>query len=75
MTAADGSAPRRVFAPGTTIDDLKAHMEPFAAHLGYKFNTESEFVDAVLESEMRSSTAMATSTVRVACGRAIPKRT
>ena len=52
MTAAEGSTPRRVFAPGTTIDDLKAHMEPFVAHLGYKFNTEGEFVDAVLESEI-----------------------
>ena len=52
MTASDGGTVRRVFAPGTTIDDLKAHMEPFAAHLGYKFNTESEFVDAVLESEI-----------------------
>ena len=43
---------RRVFAPGTTIDDLKAHMSPFAAHLGYKFNTEADFVADVLESEL-----------------------
>jgi len=44
--------PRRVFHPGTTIDDLKAYMGPFAERLGYKFNTESEFVDEVLESEL-----------------------
>ncbi len=43
---------RRVFGPGTTIDDLKAYMEPFAARLGYKFNTETEFVDEVLASEL-----------------------
>ena len=52
MTASEGKAPRRHFAEGTTIDDLKAHMEPFVAHLGYKFNTESDFVDIVLESEI-----------------------
>ena len=52
MAAAEGKAPRRHFAEGTTIADLKAHMEPFVAHLGYKFNTESDFVDAVLESEI-----------------------
>ena len=49
--AADTPA-RRVFAPGTTIDDLKAAMGPFAAHLGYKFNTETDFVDEVLASEL-----------------------
>jgi nitrite reductase/ring-hydroxylating ferredoxin subunit/ferredoxin-thioredoxin reductase catalytic subunit len=43
---------RRVLPPGTTIDDLKAYMVPFVAHLGYKLNTEAEFVDAVLESEI-----------------------
>lgn len=43
---------RRRFAPGTTIDDLKAYMEPFAASLGYKFNTEEWFVDEVLASEI-----------------------
>lgn len=43
---------RRVFAEGTTIDDLKAYMGPFAERLGYKFNTETEFVDEVLESEL-----------------------
>lgn len=46
------SALRRVFAPGTTIDDLKAYMGPFASRLGYKFNTETDFVDEVLESEI-----------------------
>jgi nitrite reductase/ring-hydroxylating ferredoxin subunit/ferredoxin-thioredoxin reductase catalytic subunit len=43
---------RRVFSAGTTTDDLKAFMAPFVAHLGYKFNTETEFVDEVLESEI-----------------------
>lgn len=43
---------RRVFAPGTTIDDLKEYMGPFVERLGYKFNTETEFVDEVLESEL-----------------------
>lgn len=43
---------RRMFHPGTTIDDLKAYMGPFAERLGYKFNTESDFVDEVLESEL-----------------------
>ncbi len=27
-------------------------MAPFAATLGYKFNTDSEFVDAVMRSEV-----------------------
>lgn len=43
---------RQMFPPGTTVADLKAFMEPFAARLGYKFNTETEFVDEVLESEL-----------------------
>lgn len=45
-------APRRVFALGTTAEDLKAYMGPFASRLGYKFNTETDFVDEVLESEL-----------------------
>jgi nitrite reductase/ring-hydroxylating ferredoxin subunit/ferredoxin-thioredoxin reductase catalytic subunit len=55
MTSADaGSAKpvRRRFGPGTTAEDLKAYMEPFAARLGYKFNTEADFVDMVLEGEL-----------------------
>ena len=43
---------RRRFAEGTTVDDLKAYMEPFVATLGYKFNTETDFVDEVLTSEI-----------------------
>lgn len=43
---------RRVFPTGTTLDDLKAYMGPFAERLGYKFNTETDFVDEVLESEL-----------------------
>jgi len=52
MTPDETKPVRRVLDAGTTIDDLKAYMEPFAAHLGYKFNTETEFVDDVLESEL-----------------------
>ncbi|MEN6429630.1 MAG: ferredoxin-thioredoxin reductase catalytic domain-containing protein [Coriobacteriales bacterium] len=43
---------RRRFAPGTTADDLKEFMEPFVDHLGYKFNTEHDFVEEVLASEI-----------------------
>lgn len=43
---------RRMFDDGTTIADLKRYMEPFADRLGYKFNTETDFVDEVLESEI-----------------------
>jgi len=49
---AEEAPKRRAFASGATIDDLKEYMAPFTAHLGYKFNTESEFVDDVLESEL-----------------------
>jgi nitrite reductase/ring-hydroxylating ferredoxin subunit/ferredoxin-thioredoxin reductase catalytic subunit len=51
MTA-DQRSVRRVFRSGVTIKDLKDYMGPFAEHLGYKFNTESEFVDEVLASEL-----------------------
>lgn len=47
-----GRPARRVFGPETSIDDLKAYMGPFAEKLGYKFNTETEFVDEVLQSEI-----------------------
>lgn len=40
------------FAPGTTVDDLKAYMVPFAARLGYKFNTDEDFVAMVMEGEI-----------------------
>ena len=43
---------RRRFPPGTTADDLKTYMAPFVATLGYRFNTESDFVDEVLTSEL-----------------------
>ena len=46
------SSARRVFHAGTTLDDLKAYMGPFAERLGYKFNTETDFVDEVLTSEL-----------------------
>lgn len=44
--------PRRMFAAGTTAEDLKAFMAPFVARLGYKFNTDTEFVDVTLEAEL-----------------------
>jgi len=47
-----GRPVRRRFEPGTTAEDLRAYMGPFAATLGYKFNTESAFVDEVLASEL-----------------------
>lgn len=50
--AVDERPKRRVFSEGTTIGELKAYMGPFAARLGYRFNTETEFVDEVLESEL-----------------------
>ncbi|HSQ21510.1 MAG TPA: Rieske 2Fe-2S domain-containing protein [Coriobacteriia bacterium] len=43
---------RRRFPAGTTIADLKEYMVPFVATLGYKLNTETEFVDEVLASEI-----------------------
>lgn len=52
MSAADARPPRRMFGPGTTIDDLKAYMAPFAERLGYKFNTDEAFVNDVLEAEL-----------------------
>lgn len=48
----DGTTMHRRFPAGTTIEDLKAYMEPFVDRLGYKFNTEEEFVDEVLSSEI-----------------------
>jgi ferredoxin-thioredoxin reductase catalytic chain len=43
---------RRRFFDGTTADDLRAYMAPFVARLGYRFNTDEEFVDVVLASEL-----------------------
>ncbi len=43
---------RRLFGPDVTIEDLKAYMVPFAEKLGYKLNTETDFVDEVLQSEL-----------------------
>jgi ferredoxin-thioredoxin reductase catalytic chain len=46
----EGSPPaRRRFREGTTAEDLKAYMGPFVASLGYKFNTDDEFVGMVLD--------------------------
>jgi len=43
---------RQRFNPGTTVDDLKAYMAPFVATLGYKLNTDEDFVNEVLSSEL-----------------------
>ncbi len=43
---------RRRFPDGTTPEDLKAYMAPFVERLGYRFNTDTEFADAVLASEI-----------------------
>ncbi len=43
---------RRRFGPDTTAEDLKAYMGPFASRLGYKFNTDEDFVGLVLEGEI-----------------------
>jgi nitrite reductase/ring-hydroxylating ferredoxin subunit/ferredoxin-thioredoxin reductase catalytic subunit len=43
---------RRRFPEGTTMDDLKEYMTPFAARLGYKFNTDEDFVQMVLQGEL-----------------------
>ncbi len=52
MSEASARPGRQLFHPGTTIDDLKAYMGPFAATLGYRFNTEAEFVDEILNAEL-----------------------
>jgi len=52
MSDSGARPPRRMFGPGTTIDDLKAYMGPFAERLGYKFNTDDDFVNDVLEAEL-----------------------
>jgi len=43
---------RRRFADGTTAEDLKAFMTPYVERLGYKFNTDTEFVDLTLAAEI-----------------------
>lgn len=43
---------KRRWPEGTTIDDLKAFMAPFVEHLGYRFNTDQEFVELTLNSEL-----------------------
>ena len=43
---------RRRFVDGTTAEDLKTYMVPFVERLGYRLNTDEEFVDAVLASEL-----------------------
>jgi ferredoxin-thioredoxin reductase catalytic chain len=55
-TAAEGPArpsspigARRRFAAGTDAGDLKAYMGPFVERLGYRFNTDEQFVGMVLD--------------------------
>jgi len=43
---------RRRFAPGITASDLKAYHEPFVERIGFKLSNDSEFVDAIYESEL-----------------------
>lgn len=43
---------RRRFPEGTTAEDLKAYMVPFVSRLGFKLNTESDFVGEIFESEL-----------------------
>jgi len=43
---------RRRFAEGTTAADLEAYMVPFVHRLGFKLNTERDFVDECFESEI-----------------------
>lgn len=52
MTGEDARPARRRFPPGTTADDLVAYMAPFVATLGYRFNTEPDFVGEVLAAEL-----------------------
>lgn len=52
MSTPDERPVRRRFVPGTTADDLRAYMAPYVARLGYRFNTDEEFVGMVLESEL-----------------------
>ncbi|HEX9094282.1 MAG TPA: Rieske 2Fe-2S domain-containing protein [Coriobacteriia bacterium] len=52
MGSDDSRPVRRRFPEGVTPGDLKEYMAPFAARLGYKFNTDTEFVDITLEAEI-----------------------
>lgn len=45
-------AVRRRFAPETSADDLKTFMAPYVDRLGYRFNTDEEFVDITLAGEL-----------------------
>ncbi len=38
------------FAEGVSADDLRAYMAPFVERLGYRFNTDEEFVEVTLGS-------------------------
>jgi ferredoxin-thioredoxin reductase catalytic chain len=49
----DAQEVRRRFPEGTSAGDLKRFMEPFVARLGYRFNTDTEFVDLTLEAELQ----------------------
>jgi nitrite reductase/ring-hydroxylating ferredoxin subunit/ferredoxin-thioredoxin reductase catalytic subunit len=48
----DIKAVRRRFPQGTTAEALKSYMTPFVERLGYKFNTDADFVDMTLQAEL-----------------------
>lgn len=52
MSDASGRPMRKLFSEHTSIEDLQAYMGPFAASLGYRFNSDAEFVEAVLGAEL-----------------------
>jgi nitrite reductase/ring-hydroxylating ferredoxin subunit len=52
VTAEEPRPVVRRFAEGTTIEGLKAYMRPFVERLGFKLNTDTDFVDMVLASEI-----------------------
>jgi nitrite reductase/ring-hydroxylating ferredoxin subunit/ferredoxin-thioredoxin reductase catalytic subunit len=46
------AADRQRFPAGTDAAALKSYMGPFAARFGFKFNTDADFVDVVMEGEL-----------------------
>jgi ferredoxin-thioredoxin reductase catalytic chain len=49
MPPSDSAPVRPRFAVGTNANDLRAYMAPFVERLGYRFNTDEEFVGMVLD--------------------------
>jgi len=44
---------RRRFFEGTSAEDLKSYMAPFVERLGYKLNTDTDFVEVTLVAELQ----------------------